>query len=130
MYQNVRVPIFICWNITQYQPKKMWHKIKICTKNMEFWDVIPHNLVDRYQHFERSCSLHLLDRRVTPTLLPWRWRQQVPLKFWYLSTKLHSITFQKTIILILTTMRTSNIRICTDYTNLTRKDRLQLPDSG
>lgn len=129
MYQNVRVPTFACWNITQYQPKKMWHKTKFVVR-MEFWDVIPHNLVDRYQYFERSCCLHLQDRRVTPTLLSWRLRQQVPLKFWCLPTKLHSNTFQKTIILIFTTMRTSNIRICTDCTNLTRKDRLQLPDSG
>jgi len=28
-----------------------------------------------------------------------RWRQQAPLKFWYIPTRLHDITSQKTVIL-------------------------------
>ena len=28
-----------------------------------------------------------------------RWRKQVPLKFWYIPTRLHDITSQKTVIL-------------------------------
>jgi hypothetical protein len=32
------------------------------------------------------------------TLLHWRWRQQVPPKHWYLSTRLYGVTSQKTVI--------------------------------
>jgi hypothetical protein len=46
-------------------------------------------------------------------LLPWRWTQQVPLKHWYLFTRLHSVT-SETIILICTGVRTSDLmQTCT-----------------
>jgi hypothetical protein len=47
------------------------------------------------------CSMQYL-------LLPWRWRQHVPPKRWYLSTKLHGITSQKSIVLISFTARASS----------------------
>jgi hypothetical protein len=53
---------------------------------MIFWDVMLYSLVDKYQHFGGNCYLHLQGRRV----------QQVPPKCWYISTKLHSIIYQKT----------------------------------
>jgi hypothetical protein len=46
-----------------------------------FWDMM-YSLAERYQHFRGTCCFYLQARR---------WRQQVPLKCWYLSTKVHSI---------------------------------------
>jgi hypothetical protein len=40
---------------------------------------------------------------VTPCRYPGRWRQQVCPKHWYLCTKLHDVTSQRTIIFIFTT---------------------------
>jgi hypothetical protein len=71
MFGYLHLPVETLFKMSP-QKKKKWHKIKIWTKNMELWDMIPHNLVYRFQHFRRSCCLHLEDRRVTPTLLPRR----------------------------------------------------------
>jgi hypothetical protein len=43
--------------------------------------------------------------------LSWRWKQQVPLKPWYLPTKQDGITSQKTVIFIATAMRALNLTI-------------------
>jgi hypothetical protein len=43
------------------------------------------------------------------TVLPWNWRKQVPRKCWYLSTKLHGIISQKTVILIFTASKSINL---------------------
>ena len=58
-----------------------------------------------YDYSLLGCDAVLYGRKfiwppISP-LLPWRWRQQVPIKHWYLSIKLEGIVFQKTIILIL-----------------------------
>jgi hypothetical protein len=50
-------------------------------------------MVDRCQCFGETCYLHLQGGR--------RWRQQVSPKYWYLSTMLHDIRSQRTMILIL-----------------------------
>jgi hypothetical protein len=66
------------------------------------WVVTPYSLVERYQHFRGTFCLHLERRRVdTPVLLPWR-QELVSSKRWYPSTTLHTITSQKTVILIFT----------------------------
>lgn len=43
-----------------------------------FLNVTLHSLVYHYQHFGRSCCLHLQGRKLTQ--LHWTWRQEVPLK--------------------------------------------------
>jgi hypothetical protein len=72
-------------------------------KIMVFWNVTPFNILVRYYCFEGTFLLPLQDRRVTQddgnSLLR---------NAFYLSTKLHGVTSQKTVILILTTARTSN----------------------
>jgi hypothetical protein len=37
---------------------------------MAFWDVMPCNVVDRYQHLGGTCCLHLRGRREFGTYLP------------------------------------------------------------
>jgi hypothetical protein len=54
-----------------------------------FWVVTPCSLVDRYC-FVGKCSIHLRGRNA----LPWRLKQYAVPKLWYLSTKLHNVTFQ------------------------------------
>jgi hypothetical protein len=48
-----------------------------------------------------SCSSY--------TLRPWRWGQHVPLKHWYLPTKLYNVATQETIIWRTTTVKTSKL---------------------
>jgi len=79
----VNLPLFIL------QHNRM-HKVKIIVLR----NVTPCNLVDRYQCCGDMCCLHLQDGWAVS---PWRRRQQVPPKQWHLSTKLHSITFPKTV---------------------------------
>ena len=59
-------------------------------------DVMPCCLVHRHWSFrEIFCCHHL----------PYRWRQNVFVKCWYLSTKLHAITSQMTVIFIYVTFK-------------------------
>jgi hypothetical protein len=44
------------------------------------------------------CSFISKKPSVSLILLPWKWRQHVPLKHWYPSTRLHGFTSHKTII--------------------------------
>jgi hypothetical protein len=86
---------------------------------------MPCSFVARYKRFGGTCCYHVQGTRVTRegecgqwfieerapcplslyhstflswgiTLLPWRWRLQVPPKRWYLCTELHGVTSQKT----------------------------------
>lgn len=57
-----------------------------------------------------QISIPLLSYTVL-TFQPWRWRQWVALKYFYFSTRLHSITCQKKVIFIITVMGTSNLRL-------------------
>jgi hypothetical protein len=68
---------------------------------------VPCSLVNRYQHFGRTCPLSL--QGIRPTL--------VPPKHCYLSIKLHRITFQTTAIFIFTLMRALYLtnHQCVDY---------------
>jgi len=45
---------------------------------------------------------YILFHSLVPCTLPWRWRQQYPLKCWYSPTTLHGITIQKTLTWIFT----------------------------
>jgi hypothetical protein len=63
-------------------------KIGYLVKIMVFYDVTPCSLVDRYQYSRGTCCLHHHP--------PWRWRQQILPKCWYLSTQQHSVISQKT----------------------------------
>jgi hypothetical protein len=53
------------------------------------WNVTLWSLVDIYWCFSGICYIYRL---------PWRWRQQVPLKCLYSSTRLHDFTFQESVI--------------------------------
>jgi hypothetical protein len=69
-----------------------------------FWDVPPCSSVGRYQCFCKS---------ILPfSCLPWRWRQQVLLKHWYLSTKVHSVATQKTAGCTYNTTSSSSVHAC------------------
>jgi hypothetical protein len=61
-----------------------------------FWIVAPCSLVEVYQRFRGTCCLHHQGTHSSP----WWWRQQVPLKRWYTSTRIHGATTQKTAIFI------------------------------
>jgi hypothetical protein len=61
---------------------------------MVFWIVTPCSLILKYLCSRGTCCLHLQEG-------DGRWRQQVISKCWYLSAELHSITFQKTVMLTL-----------------------------
>ena len=63
-----------------------------------------HSLVCRYRCFKGTCCLHLLEGFV-----PWRWRQQVPLKHQHISTTLQSVTYQQTAMFTVISVRTSNL---------------------
>jgi hypothetical protein len=63
-----------------------------------FWDVTLHSAVEYYQSFGAVCCLHL------QSLF-----EQVPPKHWQCPSRLHSVTPQKTVVLILTAVRTPNI---------------------
>jgi hypothetical protein len=66
-----------------------------------FCDVTPCNLVDTTQRLQGSLP--------PPPTLGWRWRQNVPLKRWYLSTELQGVTAQTTEMLIVAAVRISNL---------------------
>jgi hypothetical protein len=80
----------------------------VSTKMAVFWVVTLCSLVEVYQYFSGSCCLH---RQGT-----WWWRQQVSLKCWWTSTRLHGVTTQKTAIFIfednLFFLNIANIRRC------------------
>jgi hypothetical protein len=66
-----------------------------------FWYVTPWSLAETDHRFGGTYCLNFQDRRDFSLLL-WRWRQQVPVKCWYLAIRLCGVTFQK----IFTTVRT------------------------
>jgi hypothetical protein len=86
--------------------------------------------VEVHRRFGGTCGLHLQGRRVSQarnqqdaggkkswflawlTLLSWRWRRYFPLKRGWTSPDLHSIITQKTILFIVTAVRTSNPTTC------------------
>lgn len=65
---------------------------------------------DGYQHFGGTICFHLQWIAGEPC----RWSQQVPLTRWLQYTRLHGVTSQMTVILILTS-RTSNIILSKIY---------------
>jgi hypothetical protein len=52
-----------------------------------FWSVTSCSLPNEHQRSEEACCL---------SLTPWRWRQQIPPKRWYLPTRLHDDTSHMT----------------------------------
>lgn len=83
------------------------HRFEVITavvrplKIVVFWDMAPFSLVEKYQHFKGTCSLHPLP------------------KHWCLPTKLPDITSQTPLIFIVTTMRSSNTCILSYYIPMT-----------
>lgn len=73
------------------------------------------SVLDGYQYFGGPNHLSCL--------LCWRWKQQVPLKHWYLSTKLYSSTSWKVIIwthwkkiiILMAVPAALNIQLCVKY---------------
>jgi hypothetical protein len=53
-------------------------------------------------------------------LIPWRWRQEVPLKYCYPPTRLHGVTAQKTTIWTVTTRRILDLILKFKFGNYTR----------
>jgi hypothetical protein len=45
-------------------PIKAANSLTSCGKYAVFWDLMPYSLGDWYQLFERTCCLHLQDRRL------------------------------------------------------------------
>jgi hypothetical protein len=58
-----------------------------------FWVVTSYRLVSRYQRFGGTYCLHL---QYCLHFQPWRWRQNVPTKRWYLSISPYDVTTQET----------------------------------
>jgi hypothetical protein len=89
----------------------------IFTKITIFCDVILCSLPKIYRHFrETHCRVS------PPPKIPvlWEWRQYVPLKDRYISTRLYGVIHQKTVIFIVTTTGTAklaHIYIRTNYWN-------------
>ena len=44
-----------------------------------------------------------------PPNLGYVWRQHVPLKWWFISTRLYSVTFRKVAVIVVINIRTSDI---------------------
>jgi hypothetical protein len=80
-----------CWDLIYIS--KSFH-VLFSWKITVFWNVTPGSLVESYQHSGGTYYIHLQGN----TLLPWSWRQQVPSKLCYLSTKLHSVLSQDTVV--------------------------------
>jgi hypothetical protein len=68
-----------------------------------------HNPEEEHQHL--LLRENLKSHNITVIFKPWRWRQYVSPKRWYLPTNLHGITTQKKNINIYTSVRTSNLTI-------------------
>jgi hypothetical protein len=66
---------------------------------MDFWDETPYSLWNKWQYFRGICYLHLQD---------YIYPEDGGSRF-LLSTKLDNTTPKKTIILVLTAMRTSHL---------------------
>jgi hypothetical protein len=58
-----------------------------------------------------SRGIKLLEERGAYSYFPGNWRQQVSPKCWCLPTKLHDVTSQSTVLIILTTWTSSKL-IC------------------
>jgi hypothetical protein len=71
----------------------------IPTQIVAFLDVTPWTSIESYKHFGES---------IFTQFVPWRGRQKVNSKSWWLFTKLHGFTFHKARILTLTVVKTSS----------------------
>jgi hypothetical protein len=60
-------------------------------------------------HHFTSCSFLVLFAHLT--LLPCRWRQQVPPKCWHQSAISHGVISQKTLVLVVSAVKTWNVRL-------------------
>jgi hypothetical protein len=58
------------------------------------------SVINTYRRFGGNFT-SVLKKRFSP----WKWRQHVPLKHRYLSTRLHDVTYQKTVIGICTVLQ-------------------------
>jgi hypothetical protein len=56
---------------------------------------MPHTLVKRHEHFRRTCSFHLQDRRIGILKMEVAYFSEVV----YMHKKLHNITYEKTAML-------------------------------
>jgi hypothetical protein len=110
--------------------ERMWRSVVILHCKVQSWyeDYCPQGchanvLVDRYQSFRwtpvsdfkvSTClSRYYQDSHQHRNfrfyhLLLWRWRHLLPVKCWYLTTKMYCITYQKSVIVIATTVPTAS----------------------
>jgi len=79
---------------------------KVLWKDYSFLGVVPWSLAEICHVWqEHGVSLYRAQGTFV-TLVTLRHRQHIPLEYWHLLTKLYSNTTQRTIVLILTTMKT------------------------
>ena len=89
MLQHVSAELNIC---RLYCISLLLHEMKFTTSS----EVRPYSLVEKCQHGGGTRCHHRQDTK---------WRQQVPLKSWNLSAKLHGFRFRKYIILYIISCR-------------------------
>jgi len=63
------------------------------------WVLTLCSVVEEYHHFRGPCCL----------TSPWRWRQHGPLKHWYPTVTLYSVTTQRTLTWNITTVKASKL---------------------
>jgi hypothetical protein len=78
--------------------------MRLVYKISVLWNLTPCSFIDAYQVWLEEPG----DSIVHILLLHLRWRQDIPFKSWYISTNLHGVRHQRTII-ILSTVRTGLI---------------------
>jgi hypothetical protein len=94
---------FVSENHIMFPPPLLWQSW-IRTKMAVFWVVVPRSLVEVYRSFRDTCCLHhalLMEAASTSSSgLPWRWRQYISRKCWYLPANLHGVKTQNNIVFL------------------------------
>jgi hypothetical protein len=73
--------------------------------NAFFWVITICSLADDINDLEEPAAF------IFRAVIHWKWKQQIPLKYWHLSTNLYGITSRKVLILSTTAMRFSDLKL-------------------
>jgi hypothetical protein len=107
-YNAGKHPRFVCIDCETHVSET----IRVTVANFLSWcadSAILYNIPDAQVVKHYNCNLTTFQRNIGLNLQPWRWRQYVHPKRWYLPTNPHYVTAQKTNIDIFTAVRTSNL---------------------